>query len=662
MLHLEEENKNIFRFIIIILCLLAGFYFVKIFQTPVRSVKIYKEALKDFQNGNYSNAYYLFSRISFLSPLKSFAIYRQGLCARALGDSRSELRAYQTFLHRYPANKLSTEIKYEAGQLLVESNPVLAQKYFNSVLKSADIDENYKIAAQYYIARISAVNIKYSNKKISDEKSDSIENSFRQYLEKAPDGRLATSVANTWIKFNPNLAPKDVVIVSRSYYLANNSEKALQLLANTTEKDNWSIKASSLFAKNEIIQAKELVEKGVSQYSDETNQEDYKRAVNDYINSENSQYSNATKLLNISKGKGRDYIHNLKCESSSEEEKTSCYNELYTSYPKGDYAAIALSYLFSDRIKKQQYVAAKQIGRDYLKNFPKSEAEPMVMFWMGKIAQKLSSSMEAGNYYQNVINNYPDSYYAYRAFWLLKGVKSGVVKADIEYRPVIYPYKTPVKGSILNTLIKVNDYDLMLKFTDDEFIKSWIEYQKGNYAVSVHTAEKAMEQLEEKPLKSDMRWRLVYPQNYYKQVQNESLKYGNNDALIMAILREESYFNMYAQSDAGAMGLMQLMPSTAHEIGSKNGINFNTTGLFNPELNIKLGNLYYSFLREQLKNQDVVAVAAYNGGIGSVNNWQNNLSYSDIDEFIEQIPYEETKNYVKKIFKSYWNYLRIYQK
>ena len=82
--------------------------------------------------------------------------------------------------------------------------------------------------------------------------------------------------------------------------------------------------------------------------------------------------------------------------------------------------------------------------------------------------------------------------------------------------------------------------------------------------------------------------------------------------------------------------------------------------LYKPEFNIKLGNTYYSQLRNALNGLDISAVAAYNGGIGSVERWKKNVLYNDTDEFVEQIPYAETKNYVKKVFRSYWNYLRIY--
>ena len=214
----------------------------------------------------------------------------------------------------------------------------------------------------------------------------------------------------------------------------------------------------------------------------------------------------------------------------------------------------------------------------------------------------------------------------------------------------------------MHNLMDVEDYDMVAKLSKDEFIKSWVEYQKGNYAASAHIAQEAMAKLETKPPKTDLRWRLVYPLNYYKQVQKISSQYQNNDALMMALIREESFFNTDAQSGVGAIGLMQLMPATAHDIGEKNGITFNISYLFNPELNVKIGNMYYSTIRGMLGNKDISAIAAYNGGIGSVTKWKSSLAYSDTDEFVEQIPYEETKTYVKKVFKSYWNYTRIYQK
>lgn len=658
---LKDKEKNIAKVAIFVFCLLVGLCFAKVYQPQGKTIRVYQQALKDYENGNYSNAYYLFSKISYTSKLKPVAIYRQALCAKALGDEKSELNKYQSLFHNYPSNKLSIEAKYQAGQILLDSNPALAQKYFNSVSKS-NIDSDYKIASEYYNARIISSRIRYSNRIFSRVKIAKVEHSFRQYLEEAPNGRLAVNVANTWKKFNPNMKSPDYTLVAKAYYLAGLYDDAAQVLSSTQIKDSWAIQASNAYSKKDFSKVKILTETGVSKYSEFVNLEDYKRAVNDYLKIEDDSYKAASKLFSIAKGQGKDYIWNLKCENSPQSAKYSCYNGLYTNYPSGEYAQKALSNIFFDRIAKKDYMNARKVGKDYIARFPDSEITPMVMFWEGKIEQRYYNSSGFAKYYQDIINKYPDSYYAYRAFWVLKGIGSATFSTELNYKPVVYPYQHPAKNNILYSLMMVNDYDMIAKFTKDDFIKSWVEYEKGNYAVSMHIAQDAMSKLEKKPVKSDLRWRLVYPQNYYKQVKNSAAQYKNNDALMMSIIREESYFNPEAQSSVGAIGLMQLMPATAHDIGAKNGITFNTSYLFNPELNIKIGNLYYSTIREMLDNKDVSAIAAYNGGIGSVTRWKSTLKYSDTDEFIEQIPYDETKNYVKKVFRSYWNYTRIYQK
>ena len=67
-------------------------------------------------------------------------------------------------------------------------------------------------------------------------------------------------------------------------------------------------------------------------------------------------------------------------------------------------------------------------------------------------------------------------------------------------------------------------------------------------------------------------------------------------------------------------------------------------------------------MRNLFSNKDVYATASYNGGAGAVEKWKSSLKFSDIDEFVLQIPYGETGNYIKKVFRTYWNYTRIYQK
>ena len=109
------------------------------------------------------------------------------------------------------------------------------------------------------------------------------------------------------------------------------------------------------------------------------------------------------------------------------------------------------------------------------------------------------------------------------------------------------------------------------------------------------------------------------------------------------------------------MGLMQLMPVTARETAAREGMVLaSDKSLLDPETNIKLGNAYFARLVSSFDGKEVPAVLSYNGGIGSVMRWQTSLIHFDSDDFIEQIPYSETQNYLKKVYRTYWNYLRLY--
>ena len=144
----------------------------------------------------------------------------------------------------------------------------------------------------------------------------------------------------------------------------------------------------------------------------------------------------------------------------------------------------------------------------------------------------------------------------------------------------------------------------------------------------------------------------------YDDVKNFAKSAGNNPVLMLALIREESYFNENANSRVGAKGLMQIMPDTAREIIRMNSLNLND--FYTKDNNLLLGNIYYNFLLNYLNDNNILAVAAYNGGIGSISRWKTGVTYADIDEFVEKIPYPETRNYVKKVFRTYWNYARIY--
>lgn len=652
-MYFGDRKKTVIVSVTTLLLLIFAGIFTTVYQSRVKADKIYSSALEDFNKGDYRNAYYLFSKISLFSELKPFAIYHRADCARMLGDDKSEIKHYELLFNNYPKNILSIRTRYLAAQKLVETRPALAKKYFEFVIKNSP-DTDYALASEYYLGVL--LKNKYKDEKIVPKSvRDDVEGYFRTYLKKAPSGRHAFNAVEQWLEFPEDISKDDYLLMAKTCYLFGRYENAKQLLSRSGVEESWALDVKNSAAMKDFNRVKLLTEVGLAKYSNYVPEDEIVDVIDVYLANSGS----LDKLLSISKGKGRDYLMNLNCQNQND--KTACYSNLYLSYPNGRFSADALSNIFFAKIKSGDVENAVKIGHDHLKKFPNSNSAPMVMFWLGKLAQRQNNYTEYTNLYRNVIMNYPDSYYAYRAYLALNHYNNALITGNINPKPVLYPYNYS-NANIAVKLAELGDYGVLEEFvSNDDFIKSWILYKKGEYSNSMRLARDAMAKLDKKPDKYDLRWRLVYPLIYFDDIRKYSAQTGNNLPLMIALTREESYFDPLAQSSAGASGLMQLMPSTASEINRRFSLGLNISdALFYPSYNIMLGNYYYEFLRKNLEGYDISSVAAYNGGIGSIKDWKARIHYNDTDEFVEQIPYPETKNYVKKVFAGYWNYVRIY--
>lgn len=157
-----------------------------------------------------------------------------------------------------------------------------------------------------------------------------------------------------------------------------------------------------------------------------------------------------------------------------------------------------------------------------------------------------------------------------------------------------------------------------------------------------------------------LEWQIRFPNPYRAIVAKEAQQFGVNPALITAVMRQESRFMPHAYSSVGATGLMQLMPDTARSVATslELGSKVNTAYLFQPALNIRLGTAYLRMLKgDGLRNVEVIA--SYNAGIGRVKQWNKNLSHLQKEEWVELIPFDETRNYVKNVLsnQAYYQYL-----
>lgn len=157
--------------------------------------------------------------------------------------------------------------------------------------------------------------------------------------------------------------------------------------------------------------------------------------------------------------------------------------------------------------------------------------------------------------------------------------------------------------------------------------------------------------------------KIIYPRKYEEHVELYAKENDLDPLLVYAIIKAESNFKPDVVSSSKAIGLMQLLESTAKEKAEKEEIPFeNATDLYEPQKNIQLGCAYFA---ELLKNYDgnlALAIAAYNAGIGKVNTWIREGTIQKDGSDIENIPYKETNTYVRKIIRDYDIYQKIYQK
>lgn len=154
-------------------------------------------------------------------------------------------------------------------------------------------------------------------------------------------------------------------------------------------------------------------------------------------------------------------------------------------------------------------------------------------------------------------------------------------------------------------------------------------------------------------------WELAYPQGLLPTIR-ASVNHGTDPYLVAAVIREESVYNPDAVSPAGALGLMQVMPQTGRMVATRLGAEpFSRERLFDPPYNIRLGSWYLGYLAEKFDRNAVYVIAAYNAGPEAVAKWVQQFGNVEPDEFIESIPYTETRLYVKRVLRSYREYRRV---
>ena len=369
------------------------------------------------------------------------------------------------------------------------------------------------------------------------------------------------------------------------------------------------------------------------------------------------------------------------------EKGISLWRELISKYPNSYESMTSLWNLARHYSNNNSYSEALDYYRELSERFSQSRLGDDALYWKGKILENIGSEEEAKIAYEKLIREYPLSYYTERII---------EQRSDISF---VWPVSVSKKEDFINLEEFLKKYDKIegkgqlsllkaelfeeINFYQESIVelRETLNHNSGNifllfrlsnlykknrdYNISLNYSEIIFNYLEDNHQLEDLPlelWESLYPLYYEDVIRERALEYQIDPLLVLAMIREESRFNPWNESVAGARGLMQIIFSTGEWIAQKLNVeDFNDEMLFDPEVNIDLGCWYIDYLKERFSNDSVLVISGYNAGPGTTSKWLKQYDRSDLDNFVENVPYSETREHIKKVIKSYQMYQRLVQ-
>jgi soluble lytic murein transglycosylase len=348
---------------------------------------------------------------------------------------------------------------------------------------------------------------------------------------------------------------------------------------------------------------------------------------------------------------------------------------LYAVFPQGRYAERAAWKIGWAAYKNGNYAEANRFFEGAAANFPRSDYRPAWLYWSARAHEALKETDLAQARYALLAADYANTYYGRIGAPKLSAAQRqslGALRAPLVPPPAAPP---PPNREIIRALLSLELYDQALaelKFAqaawgDSPSIQATLGYvynRKGETRAGINAVKRAYPQYMTaggESLPTPL-LKMIYPINYWPQIQRYSAERGLDPYLIAALILQESNFDPAVRSPANAYGLMQLIPATGRIYARRLKLTtrFTTSLLKNADANLKMGTAYFADLLKQFDGGSHFALATYNAGPGNVSKWKNNAGDIPRDEFIEDIPFPETSNYVKRILGTREDYRRLY--
>ncbi len=375
--------------------------------------------------------------------------------------------------------------------------------------------------------------------------------------------------------------------------------------------------------------------------------------------------------------------------SNHPEKASEAYRAVCETFPAGSYAERALWRLAVLSYFQENYSEAMLGFYKYLLKNPNSSAASAAIYWMGRCCQKLGHPEYAKVLFAQVRRLANNSYYGQQAreaeamvgklgktakipfkemdFTEVRRTCEGiqlpplsVIKPTSATISVIERVRQLVSADLadialseLESIIRQHPQDKTLLFTMSRVYES-----KEAYNGVIVSLRRAFPDYKDRPPASlpEEMWKLLFPAPHWKSISEQASKNELSPELILAVIRQESAFAEQARSSSDARGLMQILPSTGRELARGAKVTgYTSAKLYSADINIALGTRYLASHLQYYGNEEY-ALAAYNAGKTRVDRWLKEFGNLDTAEFVERIPFSETRNYIKNVLSNKAHY------
>ncbi|MGF1542615.1 MAG: transglycosylase SLT domain-containing protein [Pleurocapsa sp.] len=592
-------------------------------------------------------------------PLAPYVLLKQGRAYQLAGKTQDADKSWQVLFNQYPNSPARVEALYQLGK----SNPAYWQE---AIAKFPAHPRTQEIIRQLlqknpHQPQLMAILVKYSP---DDPGVDAMRDSLvAEYASQLTPQDWQAIAESYWLKWDYGKAgqayakapptPRNLYRAGRGYHLGNSKTTAKQFYTQLIQKypsaEETGLALSRLAT---IVSDKEALS---------------------YLERAIALFPQIAPEALLAKAKILDNLHSP--TSANQARQT-----LLTEYANSETAAEYRWQIASQKAEGGDLVTAWQWAQPITENNPDSPLAPKAGFWIGKWAQKLDRSEDAQSAFKSVLSGFPRSYYAWRSavalgwdvgdFTTVRHKLPQVVKNK---EKIVLPAGSPTFQELYHLGLKEEAWgQFQLEIADkseltvaEEFTKGLMQLYRGKNLRGInqiwylkdrnHPEDKQQwHALQQTP----QYWQGLYPFPFEDTILKWSQQRQLNPLLVTALIRQESRFEPEIRSWAGALGLMQVMPETGKSAAEN--IKLTDYSLTNPEDNVNIGTYYLDYTHQKYNNNSMLAVASYNAGPNAVAKWVSRYGLEDADEFVEKIPYKETKGYVESVFENYWNYMLIY--